>query len=163
MRAMLLLIGGLVLLPGCSGRVSHPPPPLNKELLVGKWKNSAEGQFIAGYEFAGDGTMKLTVLGREQPLSARYTWSGERTLDLEFPEEAEARQAYRAAAKAYKDQVQQRVKGKQLPDRAEASMLAAVRDELPARETVRVAISEQPRLLILTGESGAPQTFEKAE
>jgi hypothetical protein len=163
MRAMLLLIGGLVLLPGCSGGVGHAPPPLNKELLVGKWKNSAEGQFIAGYEFAGDGTVKMTVLGREQPLPAHYTWSGERTLDLEFPEQAEVRQAYQAAAKAYKDQVQEKVKAKQLPDRAAPSMLAAVRDELPAQETVRVAISEQPRLLILTSESGASQTFEKAE
>jgi hypothetical protein len=161
MRAKLLLVGGLALLLGCSGG-GHAPAPLNKELLTGKWKNSAEEQFIAGYEFAGDGTVKLTLLGKEQPLAGRYTWSGERTLDLLYPD-ADARQAYQAAAKAYKEQLHDKVKNKKLPDRAETSMLAAVRDELPERETVRVGISEQPPLLILTSESGTSQTFEKAK
>jgi hypothetical protein len=163
MRAKLLLVGGLALLLGCSGPVSYAPPPLNKELLAGKWKNASEGQFIAGYEFADDGTVKMTVLGREQPIPGRYTWSGERTLDLEYSEAPDVRQAYRAAAKAYKDQVTERVKDRKLPDRAAPGMLAAVPDELPAKATVRVAISDQPRLLILINEGGAPQTFEKAD
>jgi hypothetical protein len=164
MRTPLLLAGGLaLLLLGCSGGGSHPPPPLNKQLLAGKWKNSSEEEFIAGYEFAADGTMKLTLRGREQPLPGRYTWSGERTVDLEYPEAADARQAYQAAAKAYKDQVRENFKGKKAPGEALPSALAAVGDELPARETVRVAISERPRLLILTSESGTSRTFEPGE
>jgi hypothetical protein len=163
MRAKLLLVGGLALLLGCSGGGGHAPPPLNKQLLSGKWKNSSEAQLVSGYEFADDGTVKLTVLGREQPLTGHYTWSGERTLDLEYPEAGDVRQAYKEAAKAYKDQVNQRIKDKKLSDRAGPAILAAIRDELPARETVRVAISDQPRLLILTGEGGASQTFEKGE
>jgi hypothetical protein len=168
MRAKLLLVGGLALLFGCSGPVSHAPPPLNKELLAGKWKNASEAQFVAGYEFAGDGTLKMTILGREQPIQGRYTWSGERTLDLEYSEAPDVRQAYRAAAKAFKDQLTERIKTGKLPDRAGPSMLGAVPDELPAKATVRVAISDQPRqdqprLLILSEQSGASQTFEKAD
>jgi hypothetical protein len=163
MRAKLLLVGGLVLLLGCSGGgAPHAPPPPHKQLLDGKWKNNAEGAFIAGYEFTDDGSVKMTLVGREQPLAGRYTWSGERTLDLVYPD-ADVRQAYQAAAKAYKEQLHQRVKDKKLPDRAEASMMAAIPDELPERETVRVGISEQPRLLILNRDNGGTQTFEKAE
>src|SRR6516162_5502389 len=81
MRAKFLLVGGLILLLGaCSPKVSHAPPPINKQLLTGKWKNSSETEFISGYEFAEDGTLKMIVKGMEQPVRGGYTWSGERTL-----------------------------------------------------------------------------------
>src|SRR5260370_35348464 len=70
MRATpLLWIGGLgLLVSGCSGSkgvgtASLAPPPLNKDLLVGKWKNPIDNpavQFNLRYEFAGDGTLKRT-------------------------------------------------------------------------------------------------------
>jgi hypothetical protein len=163
-RAKLLLVGGLALLLGaCSGKGGHAPPPLNKQLLAGKWKNSSDVQFVAGYEFAEDGTLKMTLRGMRRPVPGRYTWSGERDLDLEYQGAEGVRQAYQEAAKAYKDQVRDRIKSGELPDRAGPSILGTVRDELPAKETLRVSLSEQPRLLILGGEGGASQTFEKAD
>jgi hypothetical protein len=164
MRAKFLLVAGLVLLLGaCSGKVSQAPPPINKQLLTGKWKNSSEVQLIAGYEFSDDGALKVTVRGMDLPVLGRYTWSGERTLDLDYKAEADVQKAYAAAAKAYKDDVRDRVKAGKLPDRAGPSILGAVRDEWPASETVQVGISEQPRLLMLGSEGGGSQTFEKAD
>jgi hypothetical protein len=131
-------------------------------LLVGKWKNVSATQFIAGYDFTADGAVTLTVQGMKQPIPGRYTWSGERTLDMEY-QAADVQQAYEAAAKAYKDQVKERIETKKLTDKAGPSMLAMVADKLPAKEMFTVGISD-PRVLILTHpESGASQTFEKTD
>ena len=57
----------------------------------------------------------------------------------------------------------ERVKAKKLYDKAGLSIAATVREEVPAKETLQVAISEEPRLLILTSEGGSSQTFNKAD
>jgi hypothetical protein len=174
MRARRLLIGGLALLllaggvalvyAAWSGRGnSHAPPPLNKQLLAGTWKSESDTLFVTGYEFAGDGTFKMMLQGMEQPLEGRYAWSGERTLDLEFPTDPKVQQAYKEAAKAYKDQLDALIKAGKLYDRAGPSLKSTVRDELPAKQTLRVAISERGPLLIISTEDGASQTFEKGD
>jgi hypothetical protein len=158
MRAKLLLAGTLaLLLAGCSGRVSHAPPPLNKQALTGKWRSPAPESFILGYDFADDGTFTMTVWHMDRPVAGRYAWSGERDLDLDYQVTPEVRQAYEAAVKAYKEKVND------LPGLARPSMLRLVRDELPARETVRVGISETRPELILTPDNGMSQNFLKAE
>jgi hypothetical protein len=93
----------------------------------------------------------------------RYTWDDERTLNLEYETADDVRQAYAAAVEAYQKEVKDRIQAGKLPDRAGPSILGAVSDELPAKETFRVGLSEQPRLLILGGENGTSQTFEKAD
>jgi hypothetical protein len=164
MHAKFLLVGGLaLLLGGCSGKASHGPPPLDKKLLTGKWKNSSDTQFLAGHEFAEDGTLKTTFRGMRQPVPGRYTWGSERSLDLKYEPTPDVKEAYQAAAKAYKDDVRERIKSGALPDRAGPSILGTVRDELPAEEALRVSISEKPRLLILGNASGESQTFERAD
>src|SRR5713226_2614774 len=87
MRVKLLLIGVLAVVVGACSRTSsgtNAPPPLDKKLLTGKWKNNSDSQFITGYEFAEDGALKVTILGLGSPLVGRHAWSGERTLDLEY-------------------------------------------------------------------------------
>jgi hypothetical protein len=166
MRAKLLFVVGLALLLGaCAGNVNKPvpPAPLKKELLAGKWKNSSDDQIIAGYEFAEDGTLTVTIRKMEKPVLARYTWNGERTISVEYQAPADVLQAYKATAKAYKDDVMDRIKTGKLPERAGPSILSSVQDELPASETFHVAIAEQPRLLMLGREEGGSQTFEKAD
>jgi hypothetical protein len=166
MRGTQLLLGGLVLLlPACSGGKSgHAPPPLKKELLAGKWNNSSDALFLLGYEFAEDGTAKATFKGMKQPVPARYTWTGDRTLELKYQAGPKVRQAYKQAARAYKDDLKAKVKAKKLSDKAGPSMAAAVQAELPAREEFRVAISEKPPRLILTEEeSGAKHEFEQED
>jgi hypothetical protein len=164
MRAQLLLVASLALLLGaCGGNSTHGPPPLNKQLLTGKWKTAAELPLIAGYAFAEDGTLQVTVRGMDKPVPGRFTWSGDRDLKLTYEGGEDVKKAYQAAAKAFKDEVQDRVKKGTLPDRAVPSILGSVRDELPAEETFRVGLSEQPRFLFLTDPAGAPQRFDKAD
>jgi hypothetical protein len=168
MHAKLLLAGTLALLLGaCSPKVSHAPPPINKQLLAGKWKNSAEMQFISGYEFAEDGSMKMIVKGMKEPVPGRYAWNGERTLEVTFKTEADVQKAFQEAAKAYKEGVKTRIKEGKLTDRAEKSILGAVPDELPAEESFQASFAEKPRLLILVNAGkfspGTSHTFEPAE
>jgi hypothetical protein len=165
MRVKLLLVGVLAVpLGACSEKVSRAPPPIDKQLLTGKWKNSSETQFISGYEFAKDGTMKMLVKGMEKPVPGRYEWSGDRTLEVKFQTEEDVQKAFRAAAKAYKDGVQERIKSGQLTDRAGPSILRSIPDELAAEETFQASFSDKPRLLILVkAATGASQTYEPAD
>ena len=164
MRTKLVLVGGLVLIAGaCASKVNHAPPPLDKQMLVGKWKNP-DALFVTGYEFAEDGGLKMSVKGMDKPIPGRYVWSDERTLDLEYQPSADLQKAYQAAVKAYKDDVMENIQSKKIPDKAGPGMLAAARDELPAKESLRASISEKPRLLILVApSSGGSMTFEREE
>jgi hypothetical protein len=166
MRVKLLLAAGLALFVGaCSGTGTgaKAPAPIDKQLLTGKWKNSGELLLVTGYEFAEDGTLKVTIRGMEQPVAGRYAWNGERTLGLEYQAGEDVQQAYEAAAKAYKDEVNGRVKAGKLPERALPSILGAVRDKWPNSETLQVALSDKPPTLMLNDEHGTSQTFEKAD
>jgi hypothetical protein len=48
--------------------------------------------------------------------------------------------AYKTATKGFKEQVQKRIQDKTLNDKAGPSILDAIRDELPAKETFHVTI-----------------------
>jgi hypothetical protein len=166
MRARLLVVAGLALhLGACSGTGTgaKAPAPLDKQQLIGKWKNPGELLLVTGYEFAEGGTLKATIRGMEQPVSGRYAWKGERTLSLEYEAGADVQQAYEAAAKAFKDEVNDRINAGKLPDRARPSILGAVREKWPNSETFQVGMSEKPLTLMLSDEHGATQTFEKAD
>jgi len=164
MRAKILVVAGLaLLLSSCTGGAGPAPTPPEKKLLTGKWRASSDFPFIAGREFAEDGTMKTTIRGMDKPAAGRYTWDGDRTLNLEYETADDVRQAYAAAVEAYHKEVTDRIKAGKLPDRAGPSILSAVPEELPVKEIFRVGISDQPRLLILSNESAGSQTFEKAD
>jgi hypothetical protein len=166
MRAKLVCLVVFALLPGaCSRSTSgtQPPAPLDKSLLPGKWKNSSDSQLVSGYEFDADGVLRVAIRGMEHPLLGRYSWEGDRDLNLEYQTLPEVQQAYEAAAKAYKDDVLKQIKDGKLPDRAGPSIIGAVRNSWPEKETVKVAISDKPRLLILGSEGGVSQTFELKE
>jgi hypothetical protein len=162
MRVKLLLVGGLALLLGsCSGGGSHAPPPLNKELLAGRWKTTADTPFLDGYEFDKDGGAKRIIHDMKQPVTGRYSWTGDRTLHVKYDLTPEVRKAYDAAAQAYKDEVTKRIKAKTLSDRAGPFLIDAVPEKLPDEESFQVSISDKPALLILTGSDGSPQNFER--
>jgi hypothetical protein len=146
-------------------KVNHAPPPLNKQLLAGKWKNVSEVLIVAGYDFLVDGTFTMRVKGMEQPVPGYYSWIGERTLELDYTETpVDIKQAYKEAAKAYKEGVSERVQAGELFVPAGRGLIDSVRDKLPATEAFQVGISEQPRLLSLTPtENGVRQSFEKAD
>ncbi len=169
MRVRHLIVGGLALLLGaCSGGgggggASAPPHP-KKELLVGTWKNQEpDMKFIQGYEFAPDGAVKMRVQRMEEPVPGRYSWNEDGTLSVEYQPSPEARKAYQAAAKAYKDDINGRIKAGKLYERAGPSLIGAVQDELPDKETFHVGLSDKsnPPMLILNNDRGVQETFER--
>lgn len=165
MRATFLLVGSVALLfGGCAGKSNdHAPPPLDKQLLIGKWKSSAGLALVTGYDFAEGGTFQMNVAGMDKPVTGRYNWGGDRDLVLKYEANEDGKKAYAAAAKAYKDEVRQRVEQGTLPDRALPGILGTVRDELPAEATFRVGLTEKPRLLMLNTSDGVALRFERAE
>lgn len=163
MRIRFLLIGTLALLLGaCSSEKSKVPPLPHKEWLAGKWKNSAEAQFLASYEFDKDGRLKVTFQGMKEPIAGKYTWSDDRTLVLEYSKSAEAEQAYEAAVKAFKEQVNERIKTKQMDGRAGPSLLRSVADKLPDQDSFTVGLVD-PKYLILSRPNVTSLNFEKAD
>ena len=166
MRFLHLLLGGLVLgVVACGGKVNHAPPPLKKELLIGKWKHPSDARLITGYQFAEDGTFEMTVKGVDKKVPGKFNWTGDRSLELVYKDTPqELKKAYAEAAKAFREDIKQRVKDHKLNDRAAPSILSAIEDELPNREEFQVSISEQPRELnLIIPESGATQRFDKAD
>jgi hypothetical protein len=182
MRAKVLLVGGLTLLVGGLALLvgpgsdrggshdlaplppgpSHAPAPLKRELLTGKWKTSTDTPFIAGYEFADGGALKLSIRQMNQPITGTYACDGDRTLRLKYDLPPHVKKEYDAAAQAFKEGVRKRIQARSLPYNAGPSLLGTVPDELPSEESVRVSISEKPLLLFLTAESG-PRTYEGAD
>jgi hypothetical protein len=164
MRVTYLLIGCLALILGsCSKKGGvHAPAPPNKELLRGKWKNESPAHFLTNYDFNEDGTVKMAFVGVKQPVTGRYTWSGERTVDVDYPKEAEVQHEYEKAAKAYKHDVETKIENKKLSDRAGPSMLGIVPDKLPEKETLTVSITD-PKFLILIREDNTTLKFNKVD
>jgi hypothetical protein len=163
MRGKLLLVGGLALLLGsCSGGGGgHAPSPLNKELLNGRWKNTVDTTVVAGYEFDKDGGAKLNIREMKQPVTGRYSWTGDRTLHVKYDLTPEVKKAYAAAAQTFKDGITKRIKAKALSERAGPTLIEAVPDQLPDEDSFHVSISEKPPLLLLDDSTGATQTFER--
>jgi hypothetical protein len=165
MRATFVLIGTLaVVLGACSSKKggSHAPPPLDKSLLTGKWKNPSDGSFLAGYDFDADGTLKMKIRGMKEPVPGKYTWTGERTMDVEYSAAPDVQKDYETAAKSFKEDVQERVKNKELDGRAGSGMISVVKDKLPAKESFTVGIVD-PRVLVLTRQNGRAMSFDKAD
>ena len=164
MRATFLLVGSVALLfDGCAGKSNHAPPPLDKQLLIGKWKSSAGLALVTGYDFAEGGTFQMNVAGMDKPVPGRFTWSGERDLDLKYEGGEEARKAYQAAAQALKDKVRGRMDKGELDDRVGPAILATIHEELPGEEKVRVGLADPGRFLVLSGPGGESGRFEKAD
>jgi hypothetical protein len=168
MRALLLAVGGLVLvLAGCSntGGGSHSPPPVKKELLPGKWKNISEAAFFTGYDFAEDGSLKMHVHGMEKPFAGHFSWTVDHKLVVELKKTPEAEKEFRKAASAFKEHINKRIADKTLSDKAGPSWLSSVPDELPGKISFKASLSEQPKdkpaLLIVSTEELGEQTFEK--
>lgn len=163
MRVPIVLMVCLALFLGsCSSKKGGvAPPPLNKEWLLGKWKSATSAPFFTGCEFSGDGTMKMTVQGMKKPITSRYVWSDDRKIEVEYPNEVDLRKAYEAAAKSYKDEIDDGLKKGKMFDKAAAGLLGMVVDKLPEKETFVVGISD-PRILILV-RGNTPLNFEKAD
>ncbi len=167
----LLLAGALGLLAGACAKAPVPkhevtPVSKYKELLSGRWQRAEKEPFLQGYEFGEDGKVKMTVQGLADSIEGKYTWSGDRELKIEYRASEEARKRFAAAVRAFKEPGQKLLaEGKD----GKAALgiqksLESLPDELPASETVKVVLGEEPvPVLILTTPQGTTITFHRAK
>jgi hypothetical protein len=170
MRALCLIAAaGLgLLVAGCgSGTVrTDPVTPVSKykEMIVGKWEADTKEQLVQGYEFAPDGGLKVTFQGMAEAVPGKYSWVGDRALELEYQASAGAQKDYAAAVKAYKEPLRKTVEGGGPIGDAVGKSLDMISDELPAKEKAKVILSEKPReMLIVTLERGSTLNFNRAK
>jgi hypothetical protein len=164
MRAstFLLLIGSLALFQGaCSSKKETPPPPIKKDLVVGKWKIPTGAPFLVGYEFGEDGSLKMTVQGLKQPIKGRYTWSDERSMEVEYLMEGDVREAYETAAQAYKKRIRDQVEKQIMDSKMASGLLVSTMENLPDKETFRVGITDPRYLVLVRGNTSL--NFERAD
>jgi hypothetical protein len=166
MRALCLLVaGGLALLAAScgSGKVKTDditPVSKYKEMLLGKWQADDEVQLVQAYEFGPDNKLTVTFKGMKEAIQGKYSWTGDRELELEYQATGEAEKGYAAVIKAHKEpQRKQAAGGGPIGDAVRKS-LDMIPDELPAKEKVKVILGEKPHeLLIVTLEQGLTLNF----
>jgi hypothetical protein len=170
MRTLCLIVLGTLglLAASCgSGTVRTDdvtPVSKYKEMLVGKWDADLEDQFVQAYEFGPDNKLKVTVKGMKEPISGKYAWQGDRELELEYQAPEEVKKNFAAAIKAIKDPKRKMAEGGGPIGDAVKSSLDSIPDELPAKESVKVILSEKPHdLLIVTLERGLTLNFNRAK
>jgi hypothetical protein len=154
MRATFLLLIGvpILFLGACSNKQPGvAPPPPKKELVVGKWKTSSDSLFLQGFEFGEDGKMELLYKGMKKPITGRYTWSDERNVEVEYEKDEGARQDYEAAAKMYRDQLQEDVDHQRLDQKIAGGLRSGLVDKLPDKEVFRVGINDPKYLNLVRG------------
>jgi hypothetical protein len=81
---------------------------------------------------------------------------------VEYSTAEDVHKAYEAAAKAFKDEIRQRMEKRELDGKVGTGMMVTVKDRLPAKESFKAAISD-PRYLILTRQDGSMMSFDKVE
>jgi uncharacterized protein (TIGR03066 family) len=161
------LIYGLgLLLTACgSPKEDHSPPPLDKDMLLGKWEADDPEQLIQEFEFAADKSLHLKLRQVEETVPGTYEWSGNASLTLEYRPSDEAKKASAAVLAAVKQDLRDRAK--KTPGPVGAGLQNAANnypDELPAKETLRIGMSDRyGPVLVVTTEKGLNMRFKKPQ
>lgn len=155
-----------VCLPLCacgSKEGGHAPPPLDTELLLGKWQAFETDQLIQSFEFKPDQTFSMQIRNVPEVIPGKYSWSGDYSLRLEYQPSEEVQKACRAALKEMKHNMTGAASkmGGTIGDNILQSA-AKYPDELPAKEELRVGLSDRygPNLSLTTAK-GLIWTFKK--
>jgi hypothetical protein len=186
MRAMLFTLSIIAVLglSSCGGGPGSKAKSAGSEIkprdvIVGVWKikrNDPLDPHIQSYEFAADNTVKVMCLNAKEPIKGKYTFVNDYAMEVEYDATEEARQAYAAAVKAYKDSGTETAKkdsGKITPQIQGnmAAMFGRIPDDLPAKEKLTVLVRSIPAgdgdkhgaELIVKNEKDFSLTYRKEE
>jgi hypothetical protein len=132
--------------PGSQAKAAADLKP--RDVIVGAWKIKKEDPLdphVQGYDFAADNTVKVHCLGTKDPISGKYVFLNDYTIEVEYDAGEEAKKAYADAVKAYKNSGTEVAKqdGGKVPGQiqgAMAGMFGRIPDQLPEKETLTVIV-----------------------
>ena len=153
-------------LSACGGsNVSHAPPTINRELLVGKWQATESEQVIQSYEFAADKSIQVRFWNQAEPLKGTYAWTGDNTIAVEYQLPGETKIAYQELLGKFRNHIVDRAKksgGQHVEQIAKSS--EQYTDELLDKQNYRVGLSEGASpVLVLFTDKGMQFQFKKAK
>src|SRR5437660_1645756 len=102
-----LLAGALLALSACGSKQTHAPPPLNHDLLIGRWESEDADQFVQGYEFGPDQSVRVSIW-RGPEIAATYSWTANTVLALEYHPSEDVKKRYKETLTAYRDDIKKR-------------------------------------------------------
>jgi hypothetical protein len=153
MRAMIfILVASALVLASCGGQPGSQAKTvatLNpRDVIVGVWQiqpGDPLEPYIVSFEFASNNTLKLLCQGAKEPIKGKYTFVNDYAVEVEYEATEEARQAYAAAVKTFKEShhgVAKQEDGKIQPQiaGAMANMFGRIPDQLPATEKLKIAV-----------------------
>jgi hypothetical protein len=178
MRAirLVLVLVSCLLLASCDnpGSKAKAPGELKApEVIVGKWVGKKDGQggdsYIGSYEFGTDHSVRVMCLNAEKPITGKYQFTNDYTLQLEYEGTSESRKAFAEAAKAFRMSAADTA----IKDKGGAAR-SQIPNELPAKEILTINVRSVPAVgggsgapahpaieLILTNEKGISHIFRK--
>jgi hypothetical protein len=158
--ALCLLLG---ICAGCKQGQGPAPPPLDKQLFIGKWEADDPEQFIQAFEFGTDHTFKMTIKSLPEAVPGKYAWTGETRLTLEYQLSEALQKKTKAILAEVKAKIRER--GEKAPGPTGPAITNSANqypDELPPKEELRVGLSDRyGPVLIVTTESGLNFRFKK--
>jgi hypothetical protein len=156
----------LLVLGGCTEHKANPgPPPINKELLHGKWQADNPEQFIQGFEFGTDQAAKMMIWQMKDPVVGAFSWSGNALL-IEFQPTEEIQKEYKASLQALKAKLKEL--GKAMGGHQGEGVAKSADNypsELPKSQEFHVGFNERPEgiTMVLRPPSGQNYRFVKAK
>ena len=96
-----------------------------------------------------------------EPIPGTYAWSGNTVLTLEYHPSDDARKAYQEQAAAYRERIRANASGQYAASIAKSA--DRYPEALPDKEELRIGLSENPVLLVVTTPTEIKYTFNKAK
>src|SRR5512144_3453403 len=100
--AQVILIGALGLaLTACPGGGTNKGAAVAKprELIVGKWEATDPAQIVQVYEFADDGTLKVSLKDQKEAAPGKFKFTNDETMEVDYQVPEEVKKAYRDQVK----------------------------------------------------------------
>jgi hypothetical protein len=155
---LLLLVCG-----GCKQGQGQAPPPLDKDMLIGKWEADDPEQFIQTFEFAADHSLKMTIRTLPDVVPGKFEWTGETKLTVEYQPSEEMQKKCRAFLADFKAKTRER--GEKTPGPTGAAITRSADlypDEVPTKDVYQVGLSDRHGpVLIVSTEKELRQRFKR--
>src|SRR5262249_8633906 len=161
-----LLAASALCLSACGPKEEvHGPPPLDRNMLIGKWEPEEAEQFFQEVEFENDKSFRVSIWHVPEVVPATYSWSGNNMLTVQYHPSEAAKKSYKKSLADYRERIKKLAENN-IPQYRDVIAKSAndYTDELPAEEELRIGLSTTERQgpnLTLKTKTGINYSFKK--